>query len=157
MDLSLGNPLFATYVIAASLMILKAVAMSWLTVQRMVSAKSGFRAPEDLRKTPLNPSPDPTQLLPNEKVERIRRIHQNDLENIPFFLIAALLFVATSPPLALAQWLLYGYVASRFLHFIAYLTAQTHDLRAMLWTIGSLILIFMTSSALWAAINTFIV
>lgn len=156
MDLSLGDPLFATYVIAASLMILKAVAMSWLTVQRMVSAKGGFRAPEDLRKTPLNPSPDPAQLLPNEKVERIRRIHQNDLENIPFFLIAALIYVVTAPPLALAQWLLYGYVASRFLHFIAYLTAQTHDLRAMLWTIGSLILIFMTGSALWAAINTFI-
>ena len=156
MDLSLGDPLFATYVIAASLMILKAVAMSWLTVQRMVSANGGFRAPEDLRKTPLNPSPDPAQLLPNEKVERIRRIHQNDLENIPFFLVAALIYLATAPPLALAQWLLYGYVASRFLHFIAYLTAQTHDLRAMLWTIGSLILIFMTGSALWAAINTFI-
>ncbi len=156
MDLSLGDPLFATYVIAASLMILKAVAMSWLTVQRMVSANGGFRAPEDLRKTPLNPSPDPAQLLPNEKVERIRRIHQNDLENIPFFLVAALIYVATAPPLALAQWLLYGYVASRFLHFIAYLTAQTHDLRAMLWTIGSLVLIFMTGSALWAAINTFI-
>jgi glutathione S-transferase len=156
MDISLSNPLFATYVIAAALMILKAVAMSWLTVQRMVSANGGFRAPEDLRKTPLNPSPDPAQLLPNEKVERIRRIHQNDLENIPFFLVAALIYVATAPPLALAQWLLYGYVASRFLHFIAYLTAQTHDLRAMLWTIGSLILIFMTGSALWAAINTFI-
>lgn len=153
MDISLSNPLFATYVIAASLMILKAVGMSWLTVQRMVSAKGGYRAPEDLRKTPLNPNPDPSQLLPNESVERIRRIQQNDLENIPFFLVGALIFVATAPPLALAQWLLYGYVASRFLHFIAYLTAQTHDMRAMLWTIGSLILIFMTGWALWAAVG----
>lgn len=154
MDISLSNPLFATYVIAASLMILKAVGMSWLTVQRMVSAKGGYRAPEDLRKTPLNPTPDPSQLAPNESVERIRRIHQNDLENIPFFLAAGFLFIATAPPLTLAQWLLYGYVASRFLHFIAYLTAQTHDLRAMLWTIGSLILIFMTGWALWAAVST---
>jgi glutathione S-transferase len=30
--LSLQNPVFATYVIAATLMILKAVSMSWLTV-----------------------------------------------------------------------------------------------------------------------------
>ncbi len=153
MELSLSNPLFAVYTIAASLMILKAIGMSWLTVQRMMRANGGFRAPEDLRKTPLNPSPDPSQLAPNESVERIRRIQQNDLENLPFFLAAGFLFVATAPPLALAQWLLYGYVVSRFLHFIAYLTAQTHDTRAMLWTIGSLILIFMTGWALWAALN----
>jgi glutathione S-transferase len=153
MELSLTNPLFATYVIAASLMILKAVSMSWLTVQRMMQANGGFRSPEDLRKTPLNPSPDPAQLAPNESVDRIRRIHQNDLENLPFFLVAGFLFIATAPPLALAQWLLYGYVVSRFLHFIAYFTAQTHDMRATLWTIGSLILIFMTGWALWAALT----
>jgi glutathione S-transferase len=153
MELNLTNPLFAAYVIAASLMILKAVGMSWLTVQRMMRANGGFRAPEDLRKTPLNPNPDPSQLAPNESVERIRRIHQNDLENLPFFLAAGLLFILTNPPLALAQWLLYGYVVSRFLHFLAYLTAQTHDLRATLWTIGSLILIFMTGWALIAAVG----
>ena len=33
--LGLQNPVFATYVIAASIMILKAVSMSWLTVARM--------------------------------------------------------------------------------------------------------------------------
>ena len=43
--LSLRNPVFATYVVAASLMILKAVAMSWLTVARMMQAQgaSGLR------------------------------------------------------------------------------------------------------------------
>ncbi len=40
--LSIQNPLFATYVIAASLMILKAVSMSWLTVVRMMQEKGGF-------------------------------------------------------------------------------------------------------------------
>src|SRR5688572_8718687 len=152
-ELSVRDPLFATYVIAASLMILKAVAMSWLTVVRMVQAKGGFRAPEDLRKTPLNPNPDPKQLEPNESVERIRRIHLNDLENIPFFLVAGFLFVLTAPPLWLAQWLLYGYVASRLAHFAAYLTAQTHDMRAHLWTVGSLILIFITGWSLFSALG----
>jgi glutathione S-transferase len=60
--LSLHNPLFATYVIAATLMILKAVSMSWLTVLRMLQIKGGFRSPEGLRKTPLNPAPNPHQL-----------------------------------------------------------------------------------------------
>ena len=98
-DLNLQNPVFATYVVAATILILKAIAMSWLTVVRMVQANGGFRAPEDLRKTPLNPSPNPGQLQPNESVERIRRIHLNDLENIPFFLVAGLLYVLTEPSL----------------------------------------------------------
>jgi len=151
--LSLQDPLFATYAIAASLMILKTVGMAWLTVYRMMSEKGGYRSPEDLRKTPLNPSPDPQQLAPNERVERVRRIHQNDLENIPFFLVAGFLYVLTGPPLLLAQLLLYGYVISRLLHFAAYLGARTHDTRATLWTIGSLIMIFMAVRTLLAALG----
>lgn len=151
--LSLQNPVFVTYVIAASLMILKAVSMSWLTVVRMMSAKSGFRSPEDLRKTALNPEPNPEQLEPNERVERIRRIQLNDLENLPFFLVAGLLFVFTDPSLSLARWLLYGYVVSRLLHFVAYFTAQTHDVRATFWTIGSLILIFLSCRTLFVALG----
>ena len=134
-------------------MILKAVSMSWLTVVRMMSAQGGYRSPEDLRKTPLNPSPHAGQLAPDERVDRIRRIHLNDLENLPFFLAAGFLYVLTQPPLLLAQWLLYGYVVSRLLHFLAYLSARSHDTRATLWTIGSLILIFMTVRTLLAAMG----
>src|SRR5579864_6088299 len=152
--LSLQNPVFATYVIAATLMILKAVSMSWLTVLRMMQVKGGFRSPEDIRKTPLNPAPNPQQLAPDERVERIRRIQLNDLENLPFFLAAGFLFVLTDPSLLLARWLLYGYVVSRLLHFAAYFTARTHDTRATLWTVGSLILIFMTGRTLAAALGS---
>ena len=150
--LSLQNPVFVTYAIAATIMILKAVGMSWLTVVRMMQEKGGFRSPEDIRKTSLNPEPNPKQLEPNERVERIRRIQLNDLENLPYFLVAALIFVLTGPPLLVAQILLYGYVVSRLLHFAAYLTAQTHDMRALLWTPGSLILIFITLWSLAAAV-----
>jgi glutathione S-transferase len=146
--LSLHDPLFATYVIAATLMILKAVSMSWLTVVRMMQVKGGFRSPEDLKKTPFNPAPNPRQIEPNERVERIQ---MNDLENLPFFLTAGFLYVLTVPALLLAQWLLYGYVASRLLHFAAYFTGQVHEVRATFWSIGSFILIFMTVRTLFAA------
>ena len=152
--LSFQNPVFATYAIAACIMILKAVAMSWLTVARMMQVKGGFRSPEDVKKTILNPAPSAEQLAPNEYVDRIRRIHLNDLENLPFFLVAGLLFVLTEPSLKLTQWLLYGYVVSRLLHFAAYFTARTHDTRATLWTVGSVILIFMTVWTLFAALRT---
>jgi len=151
--LSLQNPLFATYVIAATIMILKAASMSWLTVVRMMQVKGGYRAPEDLKKTPLNPNPDPKQLGPNEPVDRIRRIHLNDLENIPFFLAAGFLFILTDPSLLLARALLYGYVVTRALHFVAYFTGQTHDLRATLWTPGSLIILFMAGRTLYVALG----
>lgn len=151
--LSLQNPLLATYAIAATLMILKAVSMSWLTVGRMIKVNGGFRAPEDIKQTPLNKTPDPSQLDKIEYVERIRRIHLNDLENIPFFLAAGFLYILTEPSLLVARILLFGYVVTRLLHFTAYLTACTHDTRAKLWTPGSFILIFMTGRTLLAALG----
>ena len=151
--LSLQNPVFATYCSAVTCRRRKAVSMSWLTVVRMMQVKGGFRSPEDIKKTPLNREPNPKQLEPNEHVERIRRIQLNDLENLPFFLVAGFLFILTEPSLLAAQVLLYGYVVTRLLHFAAYFTARTHDTRATLWTVGSLILIFMTCRTLLAALG----
>lgn len=150
--LTLSDPLLATYAIAAAIMILKAVSMSWLTVVRMIGENGGFRSAEDIRATAMNPKPSAAQLEPNERVERIRRIQLNDLESVPYFLVAGLLFVLTQPSLLLAQILLYGYVVTRLLHFAAYLTAQTHDMRAMLWTPGSLIIIYFAGRTLYYAL-----
>lgn len=151
--LTLSNPVFAAYAAAAAAMILKGVAMSWLTVVRMVGEKGGFRSPEDLRRTALNRDPAPAQLAPNDRVERVRRIQMNDLENLPFFLIAGLLYVLIAPPPTLAVILFVAYVVTRLLHFAAYLSAQTHDMRAAMWTPGSLIIIFMAGSVLWRAVT----
>ena len=131
--LSLQNPLFATYVVAAALMILKAVSMSWLTVIRMMQVKGGFRSPEDLRKTPFNPEPNPKQLEPNEYVERIRRIQLNDLENLPFFLVAAFLYVLTEPSLLLARLLLHANLSSAIRLFVLnhYQAQRQSDVRPL--------------------------
>lgn len=145
------DPVLATYAIAAAIMILKAVAMSWLTVVQMTRANGGFRAPEDLRKTRLNPNPNPDQTQPNESVERIRRIHLNDLENIPFFLAAGWIWTLTGPSLLEAQIVFYAYVITRLLHFAAYVSARSHDIRAMLWTPGSLLIVYMAVRTLMTA------
>ena len=151
--LNLTNPVFATFAIAAGIMLIKGVAMSWLTVVRMMGQNGGFRNPEDGKKTAFNPNPHDRQLEPNDKVERIRRIQMNDLENLPYFFVAGLLYVTTMPPLWLAQVLFYGYVVTRFLHFWAYMTAQIHDVRALLWTPGSLAIVFMAGATAWAAVG----
>jgi uncharacterized MAPEG superfamily protein len=72
----------------------------------------------------------------------------NDLESIPGFLAAGLLFVLVNPPLLLAQILIWTYVAARAAHFIAYSTAQLHDVRATCWTFSSLPVIVMAGYVL---------
>jgi glutathione S-transferase len=151
--LDLHNPLFATYVVAATLVILKASFNSWLVVGKMIKHNGGFRSPEDLKKTPINKNPHPNQLDQIEDVERARRVQLNDLENLPFFLVAGFLFVLTGPSLLLARILLFGYVALRFLHSYVYLSAFTHDARAKCFTPASLLLIFMTGWTLIHAVG----
>lgn len=149
----LSNPVFAAYAAAAALLVVKTASMSWLTVYRMMKTRSGFRSPEDARAGALNPEPRPGQLDRNEYVERIRRIHQNDLENLLPFLAIGLVYVATAPAPALAQGLFALYVVSRLVHFAAYLTARSHELRAALWTTGSLVILFMSGATALASLR----
>ncbi len=146
---TLANPVFAVYAVAAALMVLKIMAQGWVTVARMIASDAGLVSPEDLKAGPINAKPRREQLDINEDVDRSRRIHRNDLENIPAFLAVGLLFVAIEPPLVAAQWLMYGFVAARLAHTFAYSTAQRHEVRASFYTIGSLIVIAM---AVWVLI-----
>jgi len=151
--LSLENPNFVTYVIAAAIMILKIMGQGWVTVYRMLKVGGGWASPEDLRPGVINREPDPGQLQPNEYVERSRRMHRNDLENIPAFLACGLIFVAAGPSLLLANALLYGFVAARLAHTLAYATQSSHEVRATFYTIGSLIVIAMALYALTTALG----
>jgi glutathione S-transferase len=117
-----------------------------------MKVNGGFRHPEDARKSLANPNPSPDQLLPNEYVERSRRMHANDLENIPLFLIAGLLYVCTSPRLWLAAGLFAIYVVSRLAHFLVLLTHRSHEVRALFWTIGSVVVYFMAGAVIWHAL-----
>jgi uncharacterized MAPEG superfamily protein len=150
--LSLDNPVFQTYVIAAAIMILKLMLQPWMTVQRMMKVSAGFRSPEDAKKSPLNPQPVEGQTDPNEYVDRSRRMNLNDLESIPGFLAAGLLFVLVGPPILLAQILIWTYVVARAAHFVAYATAQLHDIRATFWTFSSLPVIAMAGYVLFRAV-----
>jgi glutathione S-transferase len=146
------NPVFVTYMIGAAIMILKVMAQGWMTVYRMLRIGGGWATPEDLRAGLINRAPGPAQLEPNDYVERSRRMHRNDLENIPAFLACGLVFVAAGPSPLLAGVLIYGFVAARLAHTIAYATAQSHEVRATLYTIGSAAVIVMALYVLAAAL-----
>ena len=57
--LTFDNPVFRTYALAASIMLLKLMLQPWMTVVRMMKVRAGFRSPEDAKKSPLNPNPEP--------------------------------------------------------------------------------------------------
>lgn len=150
--LSLENPVFATYAIAALLGVLKVMGQGWMTVYRMMKVNAGYASPEDLRPGPINRTPSPEQLEVNDYVDRSRRMHRNDLENIPAFWVAGLLFVLTAPPLWLTQVLMFGFVLARALHALAYATKRSHEVRATFYTIGSVIVVFMALYGLWVVV-----
>ncbi|WP_170603657.1 MAPEG family protein [Ruegeria arenilitoris] len=150
--LNFENPVFTVYVIAASLMVLKVMGQGWMTVHRMLKVGGGWASPEDLRKGLINKNPDPSQLDVNDYVDRSRRMHRNDLENVPAFWVAGLLFVLADPVLLLAKALFYGFVAARLAHFVAYATEQSHEVRATFYTVGSVIVIYMAVHTLWSAL-----
>lgn len=141
--LSLENPVFEAYAIAAALTVLKIMGQGWMTVYRMLHSASGLASPEDLRPGMINKDPRPEQLDQNDYVDRSRRMHRNDLENIPAFWVAGLLYVLTDPSLMWAQIFFYGFVLARAAHAVAYATSRSHEIRATFYTIGSLIVITM--------------
>ncbi len=150
--LTMENPVFITYMIAAAIMILKIMSQGWMTVYRMLKINAGFASPEDLQTGLINRNPRPEQLEVNDYVDRSRRMHRNDLENIPAFLACGLLFVAAGPSYLLANILMYGFVVARLVHTLAYGTKQSHEVRATLYTIGSGAVIIMAGYVLAAAV-----
>lgn len=150
--LSLSNPVFTTYAICAALAVLKIMGQGWMTVYRLLKVGGGYASPEDLRPGLINRKPDPKQLEVDDYVDRSRRMHRNDLENIPGFLAAGLLFVLVWPPLWLAQVMMFGFVVARALHAWAYGTAQSHEVRSTFYTFGSLAVIYMAGHVLVVAV-----
>ncbi len=58
--------------------------------------------------------------LSDPDVERIRRNHLNDLENIVPFVLVGLLYVGTNPDQDVALWHFRIFLASRVLHTLTY-------------------------------------
>jgi len=150
--LNLDNPVFVTYIIAAALTVLKVMGQGWMTVYRLMKSNSGFASPEDARSGLLNKSPSEGQLELNDYVDRSRRMHRNDLENIPAFWVAGFMYIWVAPSLLWAQIALFGFVVARILHAVAYATKQSHEVRATFYTIGSLIVIYMATHAIIVAL-----
>lgn len=114
--LSLGNLVFQGHAIAAAIAVLYIAAPGWATVAIMMTRGRRLASPEDLRPGALNPSLSPAQLDPHDTVDRSRRMHRNEPENIPASLAVGVRFVLVDPPPAVAQTLFYDLAAAWLQH-----------------------------------------
>ncbi|XP_050421260.1 microsomal glutathione S-transferase 1-like [Adelges cooleyi] len=122
--------LFKTYVFYSAILVLKVLAMALLTARHRF-AKKIFMNPEDrLDRTSKVKFDDPD-------IERVRRAHLNDLENIPFFIIACFGYILTNPNVFLATNLIRLFVGARILHTIVYaVVVLPQPSRAVAWFAG---------------------
>merc|ERR1712038_379886 len=128
---------FQVYSISVSLLVIKTMFMAFLTGKARLSNKV-FANPEDAKDVPgskVGSDPD---------VERVRRAHLNDLENIPLFIaIAAVYMVAVQPSVETARILFYGFAAARFLHTYVYLNEIEQPYRGLAFIGGVIICQYM--------------
>ncbi|XP_006633566.2 microsomal glutathione S-transferase 1 [Lepisosteus oculatus] len=123
---------FATY---ATIVILKMMFMAPLTGYFRMTRKA-FANPEDVSLRSKIEDEKKKMLRTDPDVERVRRCHQNDLENIVPFVVIGLLYALTGPDLYSAVLHFRVFVGSRFFHTIAYVTPLPQPSRGLSWMVG---------------------
>ena len=83
------------------------------------SALQAFPNPEDCSSPGLYHGGIVT--FADSDVERVRRAHRNDLENVGLFLVVAHFYLMTDPSLAVATNLIRSFACLRFCHTLIYL------------------------------------
>ena len=75
---------------------------------------------------------DEAKIGPHPDIERVRRAHLNDLENIPVFIaLAAVYMCVVKPDPWTAKSMFYGFTASRIIHTVLYLNEFPGSARAV--------------------------
>lgn len=129
----IADPVMRIYAICAAVLVLK----MWLTgnatgLTRIL--RGSFITDEDYRLA------GKTEGGGDPMVERLRRIHQNDLENILPFLVVAFLYALTGPGYTLAWWLFVLFTLGRVGHSVTYALAL-QPWRTLLFEVGNVILL----------------
>ncbi|XP_060101855.1 microsomal glutathione S-transferase 1 [Heteronotia binoei] len=86
-------------------------------------------------------------------VERIRRIHLNDLENIIPFAVIGLLYAISGVSYTTAWWHYQLFLGSRIFHTIAYFIPLPQPCRGMSWLVGYLVTFSMIYKLLMVALS----
>jgi len=135
--LSRNNPVFSAYVFYCTILFLKMLAMSMLTARQRFRKKV-FANTEDVGSFKGKVKFD------DPDIERVRRGHLNDLENIIPFITIALFYTLTNPTEFVAVNLFRIYTIARILHTFVYtVVVIPQPSRALAFGVGYAITIYM--------------
>jgi glutathione S-transferase len=145
MQTLLDNPALKLYALVASLLGVHLILIALWT--------GTVRA---MRKTFVNPEDATLNKGTQAEVEhpdtaRVKRAHQNALENaVPFFAVG-LLYALTAPSMGVAQGFFYTFLAVRVLHTFFYLGGK-QPFRTMMFAIGALCILGMAVQVIRAVV-----
>ncbi|XP_036318442.1 microsomal glutathione S-transferase 1 isoform X3 [Rhagoletis pomonella] len=144
--ITFDNEVFSAYVFWSAVLVIKVLLMSLLTGAQRFKTKT-FANPEDLLDKRLKVKFD------NSDVERVRRAHRNDLENIlPFFAIG-FLYVLIDPAPGLAINLFRAVGIARIIHTIVYaVVVMPQPSRALAFFVALGATVYMAVQVLLAAL-----
>ncbi|XP_049423101.1 microsomal glutathione S-transferase 1-like [Epinephelus fuscoguttatus] len=135
---------FTTY---ATIVILKMMLMAPMTAYHRIT-KGAFANEEDVA---MKSAEERKKLLRTDSnVERVRRCHLNDLENVVPFVLVGLLYALTGPDLSTALLHFRVFAGSRIFHTISYVCAFPQPCRGLSFMVGMLV----TMSMVYRVLNT---
>ncbi|KAG5682639.1 hypothetical protein PVAND_011978 [Polypedilum vanderplanki] len=138
------NDVLRGYITWSGILLIKLLLMAFLTGFNRFR-KGAYENPEDIR------GRENVEIKKDEDVERVRRAHLNDLENIPAFLFAGLAYVFSNPNVDLALWLFRIGVLARIGHTIVYAIYPVRQpARFITFIITLLITLFMIIASIAA-------
>ncbi|VEN39241.1 unnamed protein product [Callosobruchus maculatus] len=137
--LDINNVLMETWIFYTAVLIMKTILMIPLTGWSRIYYQ-----------VPLNPEDGAlvnAKVRSHEKIDRYRRAHLNDLENIPFFILISFLYLLTNPSVTATILMFRIYAITRIAHSITYCFLQSAS-RIFIYQPGAAILFYMTYSVL---------
>ncbi|XP_071768081.1 prostaglandin E synthase [Centroberyx gerrardi] len=138
------NEVFSCFVFYGVLLVVKMYVIAILTGQVRLRKKA-FANPEDsLRHGGLEFNRE------DPDVERCRRAHRNDLENILPFLFLGAVYSLTGPSLAVARLHFVVFFIARVVHTVAYLLALRAPTRSLAYTVGQVPCVSMALQVLFS-------
>lgn len=145
MDNFTNNPAFQIYAACTAILVLKMFAVTIATGVARTRAKATLN-PEDAQMLGYA-----VQTQEPPEVQRVHRLHRNDLENIPAFFAIGLIYVLLGASTFAAQVYFITFTVARILHTITYL-AQLQPWRTATFGVGFLCMLGIVVQILIAAL-----
>ncbi|KAM9824362.1 microsomal glutathione S-transferase 1-like [Neosynchiropus ocellatus] len=131
----LEDQVFMAYTTYAAIVVVKMMLMSPLTAYFRITRKA-FANEEDI---PGKSEEEKKRIMrPNADVERVRRCHLNDLENVIPFVFIGFFYALTGPELSTALLHFRIFAGCRIFHTISYVGAFPQPCRGLSFIVGLL-------------------